>query len=98
MTFVVTAHCMFLQFSYCKQSVIENVISMASYYIKNQHRTYVTLNLRKDNFINKVHGTSYAPHKKTAGNHFCTNFKCVISNPDTLFQNSQQMNSSARLR
>jgi len=68
MTFVVTAHCMFLQFSYCKQSVIENVISMASYYIKNQHRTYVTLNSRKDNFINKVHGTSYAPHKKTAGN------------------------------
>jgi len=48
MTLVVIAHCMFVQFSSCKQSIIENVICMANYYIKTQHRTCITLNSRKD--------------------------------------------------
>jgi hypothetical protein len=48
------------------------------------------------NFINKVHGTSYAPHKKTAGklNTSVPTSNVFISNLDTLFQNSQQISQN----
>jgi hypothetical protein len=70
---------------------------MASYYIKNQHRTCITLNSRKDELYKQ--GAPRAPHTKSAGklNTSVPTSNVFISNLDTLFQNSQQMNSSARI-
>jgi len=74
---------------------------MADYYIKKTSTEPASLSIQeKMNFINKVHGTSYAPHKKTAGklNTSVPTSNVFISNLDNLFQNSQQMNSSAKIR
>jgi hypothetical protein len=63
---------------------------MASYYIKTSKEP-VSLSIQeKMNFIKKVDGTSFTPHKKTVGkiNTSKPTSNVFLSNLDTLFQNS----------